>query len=219
MLIRGFRKVIFTQFKMPLKFRCGTNILVYGVSGSGKSHFVMDIIKHRLITSFPDKVYYFYKVRQPFMDTWVKSKMSPKISFIEDLPTNELENGNCLAIFDDLLLNNLKTVAELFVYGSHHLNVTVMFLSQNLYPKDEFFRLMSLNSHYMVLFADIRSQRQVNTLANQIFTSEDKMRLVNAFRMAINTPYGFVVLNFVKDVPREITVLTNFWSDTPSVFL
>ena len=193
--------------------------MVYGVSGSGKSYFVMDVIRHQLISNFPKKIFYFYKVRQPFMEEWSKDRSKPRVSFIEGLPSNELEEGNCLAVFDDLMLSNLKSVAELFIYGSHHLNVTVMFLTQNLYPKDESFRLMALNAHYMVLFADIRSHRQVNTLANQLFTSEDKMRLINAFRMAINMPYGFVVLNFVKNIPRELTVLTNFWSETPSVFI
>lgn len=204
---------------MPLKFCSGTNILIYGVSGSGKSYFVMDIIKNRLVANFPEKIYYFYKVRQPFMDDWIKFKTMPKVCFIEGLPSNELDKGKCLAIFDDLLLSNLKKVAELFIYGSHHLDVTVMFLTQNLYPKDESFRLMALNSHYLVLFADIRAQRQVSTLANQLFTGHDKMRLINAFQKAINMPYGFVILNFVKNIPREITVLTDYWSDTPSVFI
>ncbi len=205
---------------MPLKFKSGTNVLIYGVSGSDKSTFVLEVIRRKLLTVFPDKVYYFYKVHQPFMKSWNLQKNCPKITFIEGIDLSYIEQGNCLAIFDDMLLEKQsKCLAEVFVFGSHHLNITVFFLTQTLYPKDEHYRLMALNAHYMVLFGDMRSLRQVNTLANQLFMHEDKARLINAFRSSINRAYGFVVLNFVKNIPRELTVITNFWSENPSVYL
>lgn len=203
---------------MPLKFKSGTNILVYGVSGSGKTTFVLEILKQRLITDFPKKIFYFYKVKQPFMDTFHKEFTNIKVEFIEGLPNDELDNGECVAVLDDLLLENQKKASELFIFKSHHLNITVFFLTQNLYPKNDHIRLMTLNAHYMVLFADMRSQRQINSLANQLFAS-NKSRLTEAYNMAINTRFGFVVLNFLKEVPRELTVLTHFWDLSPSIFL
>ena len=45
-----------------------------------------------------------------------------------------------------------ETVANLFTKGSHHRNVSVVFLAQNLFPKNKFARTMRLNAHYIVLF-------------------------------------------------------------------
>ena len=205
---------------MPLiKFRSGTNCIVYGVSSSGKTTFILELLKQRLITNFPPRIFYFYKIFQPFMDSWNLQSGYPKITFIEGMPSDEMKNGNCICVMDDLLLEKQKRSAELFIYQSHHLNITTFFLSQNLYPRDECFRLMLLNSQYIVIMPDIRSFRQVRTLANQLFADEDKKRVLNAFKSAIKEPYGMIILNFVKNIPRELTVLTNYWSDTPSVFL
>ena len=152
------------------------------------------------------------------METWNKELNNIKIEFIEGLPNNELDKGRCVAVLDDLLLENQRKAAELFIFKSHHLDITVFFLTQNLYPKDDHCRLMALNAHAMVLFGDMRSQRQINSLANQLFAN-NKKRLTEAYEIAINSPYGFVVLNFLKEVPRELTVLTHFWDSSPSVFL
>lgn len=152
------------------------------------------------------------------MDSWNKDLKNPTVVFIEGLPNNELDNGKCVAVLDDLLLENQRKAAELFIFKSHHLNITVFFLTQNLYPKDDYCRLMTLNAHGMVLFGDMRSQRQINSLANQLFAA-NKKRLTEAYDIAINTPYGFVVLNFLKEMPRELTVLTHFWDSSPSIFL
>jgi len=43
-------------------------------------------------------------------------------------------------------------VANIFTKGSHHRNVSVVFLAQNLFPQNKFTRATSLNAHYIVLF-------------------------------------------------------------------
>jgi len=57
-----------------------------------------------------------------------------------------------LLIVDDLMQETDQSVANLFTKGSHHRDVSIMFLAQNLFPQNKFARNMSLNAHYMVLF-------------------------------------------------------------------
>ena len=57
-----------------------------------------------------------------------------------------------LLVLDDLMNEADQTVANLFTKGSHHRNVNVVFLAQNLFSKNKFARTISLNAHYMVLF-------------------------------------------------------------------
>ena len=197
---------------------------IYGKSdfpGSGKTSFIQDILRRRMITDFPEKIFYFYKVYQPFMGEWNSNAELPTIEFVEGLELDRVKDygGNCTLVIDDLLINKQKATAEFFIFYSHHLDVTVFFLTQTLYPRDEYFRLMLLNSHYLVIFSDIRSMRQVRTLASQLFGPDEKDRLLNAYKKSIKEPYSFVVLNFVQSIPRELTVITDFWSKIPSVFL
>ena len=203
---------------MPLKFRNGTNTIVYGLTGSGKSTFIQEVIKKRMVTDFPRKVFYFYNLRQPFMDNWDDST---PVEFVEGLQLERVYEygGNCVTIIDDLALHSQKKTADLFLVGSHHLQTTVFYLTQTLFPRDEYARMMVQNAHYLVLFGDMRSQRQINTLSHQIFTSEERCRLINAFTKAINTPFEFVLLTFVQGIPRQLTVICDYWSDNPTVFL
>jgi len=61
-----------------------------------------------------------------------------------------------LLIVDDLMQETDQSVANLFTKGSHHRDVSIMFLAQNLFSKNKFARTMSLNAHYMVLFKNTR---------------------------------------------------------------
>ena len=42
-----------------------------------------------------------------------------------------------LLIVDDLMQETNETIANLFTKGSHHRNVSVLFLVQNLFPKKQ----------------------------------------------------------------------------------
>jgi len=57
-----------------------------------------------------------------------------------------------LLIVDDLMNETDDSVANLFTKGSHHRNIIVAFLVQNLFHKNKHIRTISLNAHYMVLF-------------------------------------------------------------------
>ena len=203
---------------MSLKFKNDSNIIIYGCSGSGKTEFVKQVLVKRLISNFPTKIYYHYHVRQDWIEPWNKHPHNPSVQFIQGVP-DVLNISDCIAIFDDLMLNDLNTIAGVFVFGSHHKRISSIFITQNLYPKSDMFRLMLLNSHYLILFADIRSNRQVKLLGSQMFDKTDRLRLYNAYSSAIKEPFGFVILNFVKHLPRELTVLTNYWKEISSVYL
>ena len=63
-----------------------------------------------------------------------------------------------------------KNVLNLFTVGSHYRNISVIFLTQNVYEKGKYARSISLNSHYFILFKNRRDQAQITHLARQIFS-------------------------------------------------
>lgn len=199
---------------MPIKFLANHNTIIFGQTGSGKTHFILDVIRQKLIHPFPERIYYMYKIRQPFMDTL------DNITFIEGLDFEALNTDkSSMLVIDDLVLSTNKGVAELFILGSHHRQISIFFLTQNLFPNCDLFRTMSANAHYFVIFQNQRNFRQVMTLAHQIFVGKDVDRITEAYKRASRTPRGFIVLSFSPLLPNHLTVVTDWWKKCPSVYL
>jgi len=70
-----------------------------------------------------------------------------------------------LLILDDLMSETNELVANVFTKISHHRNVSVVYLTQNLFDKNKYARTISLNAHYLVLFKNPRDATQFATLA------------------------------------------------------
>ena len=117
---------------MTLMFYAHSNIILTGISQSGKTTLVLEIIKHKLITPWPKEIIYCYGVRQEWMLHWNKQKDNPHIKFIDGLNIDDVKKGNSdkLLILDDLMTSALKKeICDLFVYGSHHYCVTTIFIT------------------------------------------------------------------------------------------
>ena len=69
---------------MPIKFLANKNTIISGPTGSGKTQFVLDVIRQKLIHPFPKNIYYMYKVGQGFMQSWNEMEET-KINFIKNL--------------------------------------------------------------------------------------------------------------------------------------
>ena len=82
---------------------------------------------------------------------------------------------NTCIIIDDLMAeaSESKQVQALFTRG-RHLNMSVIFLTQNLFHQGTHSRSMSLNTDYMVLFKNVRDKLQIKCLARQMYPSDTK---------------------------------------------
>ena len=199
---------------MPIKFLANHNTIVYGQTGAGKTQFILRVIRERLIEPFPERIFYMYSVEQSFM------REHPEISFIEGLDFAKVDTSKpSMLVIDDLLLSLNKEVASAFIMGSHHRRISLFFITQNLFPNCETFRTMSANAHYYVLFQNQRNFRQINTLARQVFVGKDVNRIMEAYKRASDKPRGFVLLSFSPLLPKELTVITDFWDPWVSVYL
>ena len=204
---------------MPVKFLANKNCIIFGATGAGKTEFILAVIRQKLVEPMPKNIFYMYNVEQDFMKTWNERESTP-IVFIKGLDFDQMDTSEpSLLVIDDLILSNNKTVAEMFILGSHHKKVSVFFLTQNLFPNCPVFRMMSANAHYFVLFNSQRHFRQVNTLARQIYVGKDLTRITNAYKRASKRHRGFIVLSFVPELPEELTVITDWWEICPSVYL
>ena len=132
-----------------------------------------------------DKIMYCYEEYQRVFNEY------PDIVFHEGLPDISQFDGHLkiLLILDDLMSETNDSVSNIFTKVSHHRNVSVMYLTQNLFYKSKQTRTMSLNAHYIVLFKHPRVAMQVSSLARQMYQGQNKF-LAEAFKAATEKPFG-----------------------------
>ena len=191
---------------------CGTNVPVMdydifklhhpfsmqvaGLRGAGKSEFVKQLLslKRFIMTNPPERFVWFYGRHQPDLFCSLTQEI-PCIEFYEGLPTkievmSDRSKRN-ICIIDDLMqsASGNQLVENLFTNG-RHLNLSVVFVSQNLFYTGKKCRTISLNSTYIVVFKNPRDQSQIRHLACQMFPSKPKFLQV-AYEDATKHPYGF----------------------------
>ena len=108
-----------------------------------------------MITPPIQEIVWCYGIWQPAYDR-LKAR---DVKFIEGIPDTSDWNVDRrrLIILDDLMSETNSGVTDLFTKGSHHRNMSVIQVTQNLFPKKKEQRTISLNSHYIVVFNPIRA--------------------------------------------------------------
>ena len=111
------------------------------------------------------------------------------------------ENRN-LIILDDLMSTASKDrrITDLFTEGSHHRNLSVISLNQNLYySKDPTQRR---NCHYMVLFNNPVDQQPMMTLARQMYPQNTSV-FMKEFERATSIPHGYLLVDLKSCTPPD----------------
>lgn len=200
-----------SKFKHP--FSC----LVSGPSGSGKT-----ILVRRILKNFKACIYNF---QQPVLRVlwsygqwhhFINVKISDNVivhyhkGIINDNVLNEFKPH--IIVFDDLLdeIDKNKYLENMFTKKSHHLNISVFFLVQNLFFKT--LRTISLNANYIILMKNPRDGAQIMNLARQIFPKKSK-RLTEAYDEATKEPYGYIVIDLKPDTPDSMKLRTRITSE------
>jgi len=160
-----------------------------------------------MIEPTPTEIWYCYGEFQPVF------RQHPQVKFHEGLPDVTNFDGllNRLLIIDDLMAETDETIANLFTKGSHHRNVSVLYLTQNLFHKNKHMRTISLNSHYMVLFKNVRDAGQFGILARQMYPGSSKFA-EEAYRDATKRPFGYLFVDLKPQQDEDYRLRTNVFS-------
>ena len=208
-----------------ITFRHPTTILIAGPTFSGKTTFVKRIISTQMIQPPPERIIWIYKEKDDQTEMDAMRREFPTIEFHTELDTSIFDKLNSaernLVILDDVMAEagDSKSVAKLFTQGSHHRNMTVVFLVQNLFHQAKQMRNISLNSHYMVLYKNPRDQGQIHALSYQMYPSE-KHFLADAFADATAAPHSYLLLDFHPETPEHLRVRAKiFPGETTQVYV
>ena len=195
-------------------------LFISGPSRCGKTFFVADLLQN--IYTFakqpPSLVVYIYKVWQSKFD-----EMNNVVHiFLEDQKDivdkiKEYATGSpILVVFDDMInSSSLSELAPLFTVDARHMNMTLVFLTQRMFVNDEYFRQISQNCDYFIIFKNPRNSSEIRTLAQQI--TPGSLHLINMYIEATKEPFSYLFINLTQECPPEIKYLSQFFMRENSV--
>ena len=193
---------------------------------SGKTVWVRNLLESGVISPSPDLVVWFYSVAQPLYEEMLTT-CPCKIIFHQGLPDGDLGvyldklgDGRKYIVLDDLMHSvvNDSRVTQLFTQGSHHRNLSVLYITQNVFSQGKEARNIALNCHYLVLFKNPRDKMQIVHLGNQMYPKH-KQVLMEAYEDATRRPFGYLMVCLRADIDEKFRLSANvFPSEQPRIF-
>jgi len=160
----------------------------------------------------PQRVIWLYKRWQKLYDV-IKNTV-PNVEFMKGIPINLdsddfIDPQRCnIIVLDDMAAEIAKDdrVTSLFTEGSHHRNLSVIALNQNLFMSKD--PTQRRNCHYIVLFNNPVDKQLIATLARQMYPSKPK-ELIRQFDNAVSRPYGYLLLDLKPNTRESLRMRTD----------
>ena len=201
-------------------FEHPTTVVLAGPTKCGKTQFLVRALRENRFQPNSERIVWVFGEWQPAYEELARDM--PCIQFIKGFSPELYQSFDArvrnMLILDDQMENKAAkrrgqdSVVKFFTQGSHHRNLTVVYIVQNMYNKDEVMRTVSLNTHYMILFKNWRDQSQITTLARQMFGEKFRF-LEEAFKHATQVPYGHMVIDCRPNGDDRLRVLSQVFDD------
>ena len=107
-------------------------------------------------------------------------------------------------------MGNSKLLSDLFTKGSHHKNLSIIYIIQNLYDNSKFHRTASVNTNYLVVFQNPRDGGQIDCLTRQMYSGK-KVSLKKLMDDVCKEPYSYMLIDFKPDTPKEARIRTSIF--------
>ena len=189
-----------------LQLRHPFGLLVSGSTKTGKTTFVKRLLTNLQVMIDPpsEDIKYFYS---EYQDTFAEIKsLVPWIEFVEGVPDTIFDSINPktrnLYIFDDMMGERVAVIAKLFTKKSHHGNLSVIYIVENLFHRSKDHRTISLNASYIVLTKNVRDASQVIHLGKQIYPHNAKF-FQQACQIATAEPFSYLFIDLTPTCPDE----------------
>lgn len=205
-----------------------SNFYVTGATNSGKTYWVYKLLKHAsdMFSHDPPKnILYSYSIHQDLF--FEMENELPNIEFINRIPSLDdisefTKNGNHgIIVIDDNMSNVGKSqvIEDLFTKGSHHLKVSTIFISQNMFNSSPRNRTISINSQYMIITKNPRACSQLNVLGLQLFGKGKSNILCEVYMDVMKKPYNYFVIDLHSASNSDYMIRTQiFPNEDPIIY-
>lgn len=200
---------------MDVRWKHPWTSIVCGPTGCGKTIFVKTLLRYlpeMADVRFGRILFYYGEWQEAYRELQreltTTTTTTCKLEFREGLPRPEDYSNDPLCpkliIIDDLMResSSCEVIVDLFTKGSHHKNLSVILISQNLFHQGRGQRDISLNANYIVVFKNPRDRAQIRHLARQVYPDDPKF-LEEAYYDATSRPHGYLLLDLKQSTPDE----------------
>lgn len=195
-----------------MRLRSGTTITVAGPSQSGKSSLVEKIIKLR------NEIFNEPITQVIWYCSFMPTNKIDGVTYLVGLPNDihDRISPNCLVVLDDLMheLSNSQMLTSLMTKAVHHLPMTLIYITQNIFQKSSDTKTRRLNTNYLVIFKNPQDKTQIDFLGRQMYP-QDKNFLSMAYEDSTKFPYSYLLIDSNQVTPDEVRVRTNITKDVP----
>ena len=173
-------------------------LLIAGKTKCGKTHLLLHLLRHwRSITDdekgfYTKHIYWFYGTQSQeqmnemkdifddFRNELNDEEEGPTLHFVlGDFKSEEckriLENmENAIVIFDDLMdeMISARDLSKCFTRDSHHKKLNLVYLWQDIFPKQDQARVISKNTDYKIVFDNPCAVKSLEIMIHQMFAKE-----------------------------------------------
>ena len=176
-------------------------ILISSPTNSGKIYFVSKFVKNvdYLMSPPSERIVWCYSI-------WQKAYDQIKADFIQGIPDFDyFDHRSTLLIIDNLMGEQNNTVTKFFTRGSHHMNIMVVYLVQNLFFRG--IRTISLNSQIVILFKNPRDSGQLS-----LFAKHTK-KIKKIFSAVTRHSYGYLLFDFCSETLDQLRICTGIFPE------
>ncbi len=207
-----------------IRFKCPATYGLYGMTFSGKSSWVFNLLRYKdiMFEAPPYRIIYCYNMYQQSFDR-LQEEFKDSIVMHEGIPSRQFLEGHAdgrhfICILDDLQSKCNKKdsgVGELFCVGSHALNMSILLVGHSIFGKDQGV-LINRNLHYIVLMRDNRDKRQIATLGSQLYPGQTDF-FKKAYELSTAKQFGYLLISVHPQTERDYALSTSIFPNEPTI--
>lgn len=209
------------EFKLISPFAC----FVAGMTGSGKSVSVCSWLRHseKVFRTKFRKIYYFFGSTHQtiFNDKSLKHvHFSGDLNLLKKIIQKKHEQPGILVVLDDLmnLSGSEEVIQNLYTKGSHHFNISVINIIQNIFFQSKNFVTLKENTQYIFLKQHL-NENKLKLLAYTI--GVETAELMEAYRESINKNryQGILIDNHIASNIRKVSQIRDKLTSEPGLYI
>ena len=206
-----------------LKLKAPFCAVIAGQSGSGKTSLLIKLIEQRvqLVEPPPKAVLYCYG----HYNAAVPLLQKLGISVSAGIPSEETLKAlprPALILLDYLMIqlnSKRELLADWFSRKSHHENLSIVFIVQNLFERS--MKIVRDNAQYMILLNSPSAALQIRSLGQQLFPGNLKFFLSSYQQAVSDKKFGYLLIDLHPVSEQTLRLRTNLFKedDFQSVFI
>lgn len=197
------------------KLKHPSRLLICGPSMSGKTWFTCQLLFNIDIFDKPITKIMWYNSELNALPPRNKLPFNLEIEFFDKIPEKfeNPENKRLMIILDDMMedASSSRQISELFTKGSHHRNMTIVLITQNLFHQNKYSRDISLNCSYIIIFKVIRDRSQLGVLFRQMYP-ENARALMKIYKEVTQQPHSYLFIDLTQGTNDLLRFRTNIFN-------